>query len=82
MAEQKTKAKTTKAAEPAAPAEQPTAAEPAEMVDIGEAAASGEFAYAGPLSDPVADDRPPAEQAGTAKHLGQKPYAGSPYAGD
>lgn len=50
--------------------------EPGDMVDIGEAAATGEHAYAGERSEEVDDDRADEEKPGTAAHLGDSPYAG------
>jgi hypothetical protein len=44
----------------------------------GSAEAMGEHAYAGPRSDEVDDDRPDEAKGGTAAHLGDSPYAGSP----
>lgn len=46
--------------------------------DLGDAAATGEHAYAGERSDEIADDRDDEAKPGTSAHLGENPYAGSP----
>lgn len=69
MAERKSKAK--------AEAE-PVEVEDVEPADLGDAAATGEHAYAGERSDDVAFTRDEEGQPGTAAHLGsESPYAGS-----
>jgi hypothetical protein len=79
MARSRTTEETTEAPKPKA-AERPyegAKAEGWESTDLGDAAATGEHAYAGERSKEAADDRPDEERAGTAAHLGDSPYAGS-----
>jgi hypothetical protein len=48
-----------------------------ESTDLGDAAAEGEFAYAGERSEDVWDERDEEAKPGTPEHLGESPYAGS-----
>ena len=74
----KTTTKTTTKTDAPAEGEPTLAFDPVEMVDIGEAAATGELAYAGEPSPEVTSDVPPEETPGTPEHLAPYPL---PYAG-